>query len=139
MRVFERCYFLTYYFEVNDKNTRIRCGTCSKLIIDIIELNKLLWFYINWLFQGEERLINSFAWNKKRNLETDFDSSYTFHALSEPFDGANMYFVCTESFYCGNCLGKKYVQGWKMYLGSFNGILRKSIQNIPQNSLIFRL
>ena len=89
----------------------MRCGTCSKLIIDIIELNQLLWFYINWLFQGEERLINSFAWNKKRNLETDFDSSYTFHALSEPFDGANMYFVCTESFHCGNCLGKKYVQG----------------------------
>ena len=89
----------------------MRCGTCSKLIIDIIELNQLLWFYINWLFQGEERLINSLAWNKKRNLETDFDSSYTFHALSEPFDGANMYFVCTESFHCGNCLGKKYVQG----------------------------
>ena len=78
------------------------CGTFSKLIIDIIELNQLLWFYINWLFQGEERLINSFAWNKKRTLETDFDSSYT---LSEPFDGANMYFICTESFYYGNLLG----------------------------------
>ena len=107
------------------------CGTFSKLIIDIIELNQLLWFYINWLFQREERLINSFALNKKWNLGTDFDSSYTFHPLSEPFDGANMYFICTESFYCGNCLGKKYVQGWKVYFGGFNGIFRKSIQNIP--------
>ena len=35
-----------------------------------------------------------------------------------------MYFICTESFYCGNCLGKKYFQGWKMYFGCFNRIFR---------------
>ena len=29
-----------------------------------------------------------------------------------------------------NCLGKKYVQGWKMYFRGFNGIFGKSIQNI---------
>ena len=38
-----------------------------------------------------------------------------------------------------NCLGKKYVQGWKMYFRGFNGIFKKSIQNIPQNSLIFSI
>ena len=136
MRVFERCYFLTYYFEVNDKNTRIRCGTCSKLIIDIIELNKLLWFYINWLFQGEERLINSFSWNKKRTL-TDFDSSYTLfvnHLMEQICTSYVLNLFIMEIF-----LGKKYVQGWKMYFGGFSGIFRKSIENIPQNSLIFQL
>ena len=33
-----------------------------------------------------------------------------------------------------NCLGKKYVHGWNMYFFGFNGIFRKSIGNIPQNS-----
>ena len=132
MHIFQRFYLL----KVNNKNTRLRCGTCSTLIIDIIKLNQSLWLYINWLFQGEERLINSFAWNKKTTLETDFDSSYT---LSEPFDGANMYFYVLNLFIMEICLGKKYVQGWKMYFGGFSGIFRKSIQNIPQNSLIFQL
>ena len=47
MRIFEWFYLL----KVNNKNTRMGCGTFLKLIIDIIELNQLLWFYINWLFR----------------------------------------------------------------------------------------
>ena len=132
MYIFQRFYLL----KVNNKSTRLRCGTCETLIIDIIKLNQSLWFYINWLFQGEERLISFFAWNKKRTL-TDFDSSYTLflnHLMEQICTSYVLNLFIMEIF-----LGKKYVQGWKMYFDGFSGIFRKSIQNIPQNSLIFQL
>ena len=49
-------------------------------------------------------------------METDFDSSYAFSALSEPFDGANMYFRYAMNLFIMenvNCFGKKYVEDGK--------------------------
>ena len=136
MRIFEKFYLL----KANNKSNRMRCGTCSKLTIDIIELNQLVWFYINWLFQGVERLIPLLKIKREiwRQILIAVTLSTLFlnNLMEQIFTLYALNLFTVESV---NCLGKEYVQGWKMYFRGFNGIFRKSIQNIPQNSLIFQL